>query len=130
MGAVALVPDRLWESIDPFIPSPAPKPKGRLSDRACLTGIVFVLRSGIPWQLLPRELGCGSGMSCWRRVGDWKEAGIWELIHFALLNWLSRHGQIDWSRAVVDSCSVRAVFGGGKQDRVRRTEVRVAVSAT
>jgi transposase len=62
--------------------------------------------------MLPQEMGCGSGMTCWRRLRDWQQAGIWDLIHFVLLNWLSRYGQIDWSRAVVDSCSVRAVFGG------------------
>lgn len=84
---------------------------GRAS-RACLTGILFVLRTGIPWQMLPQELGCGSGMTCWRRLRDWQAAGIWDLMHFALLDWLARHDLIDWSRAVVDSCSVRAVSGG------------------
>ncbi len=63
-------------------------------------------------------MNCGSGMSCWRRLRDWQEAGIWQLIHFVLLDWLARYGQIEWSRAVVDSCSVRAVFGGRRQDRI------------
>jgi len=131
MDAAALVPDRLWDLVEPLLPIPVPKPRGgrpRLSERACLTGIVFVLRSGIPWQMLPKELGCGSGMSCWRRLRDWQQAGLWDLIHFALLNWLSRENQIDWSRAVVDSCSVRAVFGGSKQDQIPRIEPNAAAS--
>lgn len=78
--AAALIPDRLWEIIAPLLPPPTPRPKGgrpRLPDRACLTGILFVLRSGIPWEMLPQELGCGSGMTCWRRLRDWQGAGIW-----------------------------------------------------
>jgi transposase len=130
--AAALVPDALWHLIEPLLPASLPKPQGgrpRLPDRACLGGIIFVLRPGISWRMLPKKLGCGSGMTCWRRVRDWQQDGIWDLIHFALLNWLSRDGRIDWSLAVVDSCSVRAVFGGNKLGRIRRTELKVAASA-
>ena len=63
-----LLPDALWNLIEPLLP--------RVSDRACLTGILFVLRSGIPWQMVPKELGCGSGMTCWRRLRDWQQEGI------------------------------------------------------
>ena len=114
--ACVLVPDALWNLIEPLLPIASSKPLGgrpRLADRACLAGVIFVLRSGIPWRMLPKALGCGSGMTCWRRLRDWQQDGIWDLIHFALLDYLSRDGQIDWSRAVIDSCSVRAVFGGG-----------------
>jgi len=126
--STSLLPDRLWSLIQPMLPTVPHRPKGgrpRLQDRACLTGILFVLHSGIPWEMLPQELGCGSGMTCWRRLRDWQDAGIWDLIHFALLDWLSRCGEIHWSRAVVDSCSVRAVFGGARTapnptDRAKR----------
>ena len=132
MRAAALVPDGLWDLIEPLLPSVKPNLKGgrpRVPDRACLRGIVFVLRSGIPWEMLPKELGSGSGMTCWRRLRDWQNAGIWELIHFALLDWLSRYSRIDWSRAVVDGCSARAVFGGSKPDRTPRIGLSSVASA-
>ena len=128
-----LLPDALWNLIQLMLPSAPHRPKGgrpRLPDRACLTGILFVLRSGIPWEMLPQELGCGSGMTCWRRLRDWQEAGIWQLIHFALLDWLARYGQIDWSRAAMDGSSVRAVFGGSRRAPIPQTGPSLAASAT
>jgi transposase len=127
-----LLADALWNLIQPLLPPTPLRLNGgrpRLPDRACLTGILFVLRTGIPWEMLPQELRCGSGMTCWRRLRDWQESGIWHLIHFVLLDWLCRFGEIDWSRAVVDSCSVSAVFGGPRRDRIPLTELNWAASA-
>jgi len=82
-----------------------------------LTGVVFVLKTGLPWESLPQELGCGCGMTCWRRLRDWQHAGVWKNLHRVLLDRLNAADKIDWSRAVVDSTSVRAMHGGKKRDR-------------
>ena len=108
------VPDDLWEAIKPLLPREPPKPKGgrpRIPDRAALGGIIFVLRTGTPWRLLPKELGCGSGPTCWRRLRDWQTAGVWEALHRQILNWLGEERAIDWTRASIDSLSVRAKRG-------------------
>src|SRR5207253_6205442 len=102
----------------------------RVSDRAALAGIVFVLRTGCPWRLLPKELGCGSGTTCWRRLRDWQAAGVWQRLHERLLNWLGDAAAIDWSRASVDSLSVRAKRGASNRDRTRLTGVSLAPSTT
>ena len=130
--AKPLVSDALWERIEPLLPPEPPKPKGgrpRLPDRACLTGIVFVLRSGVPWEMLPQELGCGSGMTCWRRLRDWQTSGIWDRFHRALLDELGHAGQIDWERACVDSASIPAKKGGLRPGRTRQTAQNRARSA-
>ena len=114
-----LVEDGLWELVQPLLPPPKARrwryPGRRpLDNRKALTGILFVLKSGIPWEMLPQEMGCGSGMTCWRRLREWQEAGVWKKLHEVLLAKLREADKIDWSRAVVDSASVRAVGGGGK----------------
>jgi transposase len=113
-----LVTDELWTVVEPLLPKQPPKPKGgrpRVNDRAALTGILFVLKTGIPWEMLPQEMGCGSGMTCWRRLKEWHKAGVWEGLHRALLNRPGEAGRIDWSRASLDSASVAAP--GGREDR-------------
>ena len=89
----------------------------RVPDRAALTGILFVLRTGMPWQMLPLEMGCGSGSTCWRRMVRWQRAGVWKRLHTALLAELRQRGQLDLARAIVDSSAVRALRGGKKLDR-------------
>jgi transposase len=109
-----LVPEQLWQAIQPLLPTPAPRSGGRprVDDRAALAGIVYQLRTGVPWRLLPtRQLGCGSPVTCWRRLRDWQRAGVWQCLHQVLLGQLGREGQLDWSRASLDSVSVRAKRG-------------------
>jgi transposase len=126
-----LVSDDLWAAIGPLLPPEPLKPRGgrpRCDDRAALAGIIFVLRSGIPWEMLPQEIGC-SGMTCWRRLRDWHEAGVWAHLHRVLLERLADAGQLDWSRAALDSAAVAAKRGVERPDRTRRIAARRAQSA-
>jgi len=113
--AKPLLPDDLWEVIEPLLPEWTPSPKGGqppITDRAALTGILFVLKTGLPWEDLPCEMNCGCGMTCWRRLRDWQADGTWDRIHKVLLDKLRGADKIDWSRALVDSSFVRAAYGG------------------
>jgi transposase len=132
-GAMAkeLLPDALWARIAPLLPPEPPKPKGgrpRVSDRAALTGILFVLKTGIPWEYLPAEMGCGSGMTCWRRLRDWYQAGVWRRLHQVLLEELAQADRIDWDRAALDSAAVPAP-GAKKRARTQRIAANRARSA-
>lgn len=118
----AVIDDDFWSRLEPLLPKRRTRNRryaGRkpIPDRAVLTGILFVLRSGLPWNMLPREMGCGSGTTCWRRLVRWQRAGVWKRLHRALLDELRQRGQLDLARAVVDSASLRAVRGGKKLDR-------------
>jgi len=131
--AKPLLTDELWQRIEPLLPPKRPKPKGgrpEIPDRAALTGILFVLRTGTQWEYLPREMGCGCGMTCWRRLHAWQKAGVWQRIWQRLLDELGMADAIDWSRALIDSSSVRAVLGGSRPARTPRTAARRAVNAT
>ena len=112
--ASSLVSDVLWSIIEPLLPSFVRRPRGgrpRVPDRAALTGTLFLLRTGIQWEMLPLELGCGSDITCWRRPRDWQEAGVWDRLHRELLCRLRAADRIDWSRACTDSGSLAAKKG-------------------
>jgi transposase len=116
--AKPIIDAALWERIAPFLP---PKPRrsrfpGRkpLDNRKALTGVLFVLKTGIAWEDLPQELGCGSGMSCWRRLREWQEVGLWPLLRPLLIATLPDAQKIDWSRAEVDSESRRPIMGSNR----------------
>jgi len=120
-----LLPEDLWRRIEPLLPPEPPKPKGgrpRLSDKAALTGILFVLKTGIPWEYLPREMGCGSGMTCWRRLRDWQVCGFWDKLHQVLLQSLYDAGKINLSRVCIDSSHIQAKKGAKEPAAVRSIE--------
>ena len=131
-----LVPDGLWERIAPLLPPPKPcrhRYPGRrpIDDRAALAGIVFVLETGITWNQLPTSLvGC-SGVTCWRRLRDWTEAGVWPALHeLLLLDQLRAHRDLDLDRCAVDGSHVRAPKGGPMSVRRRSTAGVRAPSTT
>jgi transposase len=124
--AKPLIDDELWAVIEPLLPAPKLRRfryPGRkpVKNRRALTGIVFVLKTGIGWEDLPQEMDCGSGMTCWRRLQEWQTAGVWQRLHEVLLARLQGADQIDWSRAVVDSAPLRALKGGRKPGRIPLT---------
>jgi transposase len=131
--AEPLVSDALWALTAPLLPTRPPRPKGGrppLDDRKALEGIVFVLRSGIPWAMLPQEMGCGSGMTCWRRLRDWQAAGVFGRLHRALLDRLGAANAVDVGRCPLDSASFPAKKGASSPARTRPTGASRAASAT
>jgi len=132
--AKKLVTDELWEVIEPLLPREPPKPNGgrpRIDARAALTGILFVLKSGIPWETLPQEeMGRGPGMTCRRRLKEWHEAGAWEVLHRTPLGRLGKVDEIDRQGASLGSASVPAPGGAKRPARIRRIGANRAPSAT
>ena len=130
--AKLIVTDALGSLVEPLIPKHPPSPKGgqpAKNDRLCLTGILFVLKTGIAWEDYPQEMGC-CGMTLWNRLNAWRRAGLWKKLHAVLLAKLHEADQIDWSRATVDSSSIRAVRGGKKQAPAPWIAVKTARNIT
>ncbi len=124
-----LLPDELWTIVEPLLPPEPPKPTGgrpRRPDRAALTGIIFVPKRGIPGEMLPQEMGCGSGVTCWRRRRDGQDAGVWDRLHQTLRDRLGEAGRIDWERAWLDSARIPANRGAMPWDRTPPIAARQA----
>ncbi len=132
--AQPLVSEELWGLVEPLIPKVQRRHRypgrKRIDDRKVLSGILFVLKTGIGWEHLPQEMGCGSGMTCWRRLHEWQKAGVWQRLHEVLLAKLREADRIDWSRAVADSSFLPALKGAPKPGRARSTGANRAVSTT
>ncbi len=130
--AKEILADELWAVLEPLTAPPPLRPKGgrrRLGNRATLTGILFVLKSGVPWEVLPPEAGCGSGMTCGRRLRDWQAQGVWHELRQRLVHGLGEADQIDWTRAVIDSATGPAPGGATRPGRIRRSAANRARSA-
>jgi transposase len=128
------VDDGLWALLEPLLPQQERRfrypGRRRLDDRLVLQGILFVLHTGIGWEHLPRELGFGSGMTAWRRLHEWQQAGVWGRLHRVLLERLQAGGEIDWSRALIDASYVQAKKGAGGSGRARSTAAVPGSSTT
>jgi transposase len=107
------VDDGFWAVLEPLLPERVSQRIGRprVDDRIAFTAILFVLVTGVPWRVLPREIGC-SGVTAWRRLRDWQAAGVWDRLHRELLRRLNALGRLDWSAGVVDGSHIRALRGG------------------
>lgn len=125
-----IVPDDLWQAVEPLLPPHKTMGRPRIPDRAVLSGILFILRSGTPWEHLPAECGFGTGMTCWRRLKEWQQAGVWDRLHRVLLERLAEADKLDWSRASLDAGTVPAPGGAQKPGRTRRTGANRARSGT
>jgi transposase len=113
-----LLPDSLWASVQRLLPPPTARRyrcPGRkpLDDRKILTGILFVLKTGIAWHALPAELGCGCGKTCRTHLQRWQRIGVWQSLQGVLQTRLPDAEQFDWSRAWTD--------GLGREPGSRRT---------
>lgn len=127
-----IVVDALWAKVEPLLPKKERRfrypGRRRLDDRSALQGILFVLYTGIAWRHLPRELGFGSGSTCYRRMVEWQQAGVWEQLHALLLAELQAADEIEWARAVADASHVQAKKGAPKRGRARLIEPETAPS--
>ena len=123
-----LVTDELWELVEPLIPSKRRSKKGgrpRADDRAALEGILYVLMTGCQWRLIPKSVGC-SVMTCWRRLSYWQLKGVWDKLQQKILGYLRKEGQLELARGLIDSASVRAVFGGTTRGQTPRIAGKMA----
>src|SRR5215210_6972389 len=127
-----VVDDQLWGLVEPLLPRQERRfrypGRRRLDDRLVLQGILFVLHTGIGWEHLPQELGFGCGMTAWRRLRAWQQAGVWHKLHELLLAELHAAGQLEWERAIADSSHLQAKKGAPRRVPARLTAAGPAAS--
>jgi transposase len=116
----SLLSKQLWQRIGPLLPKQNQRRKVQYAGRKptdarkVMTGILFVLKTGVPWKSLPATSDFPSGHTCRRRLLEWDRRGVWRRLWQSILAELQAAGQLDWERGVVDSSSVRAGHGGEK----------------
>jgi transposase len=107
------VDNELWAVVEPLLPKVERRVRHpgrkRHPDRLVFQGILFVLHTGIAWEHLPQELGFNSGMTCWRRLAGWTEAGVWLRLHQVLVARLRSADALDLSRTAVDGSHIRVL---------------------
>jgi transposase len=129
-----LVSDEFWARVEPLLPVVERRQRypgrKRIDDRACLESIMYVLKTGCQWAMVPAEVTGCSGKTAWRRMDQWASVGVWDALHAQLLSELNSQGAIDWTTGVVDGGSQRAVFGGPSPARARPIARRTASRVT
>jgi len=128
------ISDGFWAAVEPLLPERERRfrypGRKRLPDREALQGIIFVLSTGIPWTALPQELGFGSGVTSWRRLEEWTEAGVWPALHAEMLKRLRAADKLDWERASIDGSHVQAKKGAPRRARAQSIAESRAQSTT
>ncbi len=128
-----LVADEVWNKIEPLLPpvrEAGTRGRPPIPNRAALTGILFVLKTGIAWEDLPAEMNCGCGMTCWRRLRDWNKAGVWRQLHELLLADLRAAGELEMAAMVADASYLRAFLGAPTPAPALSTAVKQALNTT
>lgn len=115
-----LLSEQLWQHIEPLLPKHKKRRNAQYAGRKpvdarkVMTGIIFVLKTGVPWKSLPATSDFPSGHTCRRRLLEWDRKGVWRRLWQSILSELQAEGKLDWERGVLDSSSVRAGHGGEK----------------
>jgi transposase len=128
------VPETLWREIEPLLPVPERRfrypGRKRYPERACLEGVLTVLRWAIPWKELPATPGRPSGKTCWRRFDEWQKSGVWPQLLLRLQGRLSAQEKLFWERALLDSTVVAAKRGAPKSAKTLQIAAVRARSCT
>ena len=113
MKQLLSIPDELWAKIEPLLPAELPKPKGgrpRMPNRQAMTAIFFILRTGMQWKALPRDMGAASTVH--DRFQYWRENGVFRRLWEAGLHTYDEIKGIEWTWQTVDGAMTKAPLGG------------------